>query len=251
MALGYHARRSPIEARVAAWVTRRVTGFARSFGLSLGMNVLLVRHGETPWNREGRYQGRTDVELSADGERQARELGVRLAGLPIAIAIASPLARTRQTAAAILGGRDVALELDAALIEISHGQWEGKLASDIELSHAEMFGTWRSRPDRDVPAGPDAETLGDVEERAWPVLVRTCARLGPDDTALIVAHDAVNRVLLCRVLGLPISRVWTFRQSPAALNILSGGSITDLQVARLNDAEHVAPLLQDVTHRAL
>jgi len=215
------------------------------------MNLLLVRHGETPWNREGRYQGRTDVDLSADGEAQARALGARLAGLPIAIAICSPLRRTRATAQAILGERTVELETDEALIEISHGQWEGQLASDLEMSHAEMLGTWRSRPDRDVPAGPGAETLGDVEERAWPVLVRTIARLSGDETALIVAHDAVNRVLLCRVLGLPLTRVWTFRQSPAALNILSGSSIADLQVARLNDAEHVGPLLADVRHRAL
>jgi phosphoserine phosphatase len=215
------------------------------------MNLLLVRHGETPWNREGRYQGRTDTPLSDVGETQARALGARLAGLPIQIAISSPLARTRRTAQGVLGTRDVVLETDAALIEISHGQWEGQLASDIELSHAEMFGTWRSRPDRDVPAGPGAETLGDVEARAWPVLVRTCARLGPEDTALIVAHDAVNRVLLCRVLGLPLTRVWMFRQSPAALNVLAGPSLAELQVVRLNDAEHVAPLLQEALHRAL
>ncbi len=215
------------------------------------MNLLIVRHGETTWNREGRYQGRTDVPLSGEGEAQARALGKRLADLPIAIALASPLARTRRTAEAILGDRKVALEPEAALIEISHGQWEGQLASDIEHSHAEMFGTWRTRPDRHVPAGPDAETLGDVEERAWPVLVRTCARLGDDETALIVAHDAVNRVLLCRVLGLPLTRVWTFRQAPASLNVLSGASIAELQVVRLNDAEHVAPLLQESLHRAL
>ena len=215
------------------------------------MNLLLVRHGETTWNREGRYQGRTDVPLSPEGEAQARTLGGRLAGLPIAIALASPLARTRDTAAAILGEREVKLELDEALIEISHGQWEGELASDIEISHAEMFGTWRSRPDRNVPAGPGAETLGDVEERAWPVLVRTCARLAGDETALLVAHDAVNRELLCRVLGLPLSRVWTFRQSPASLNVLSGSSIAELQVVRLNDSEHVAPLLKEASHRAL
>jgi len=215
------------------------------------MNLLIVRHGETTWNREGRYQGRTDVPLSDEGEAQAHALGKRLAGMPITIALTSPLARTRRTAEAVLGDRKVALEPEAALIEISHGKWEGQLASDIEHSHAEMFGTWRTRPDRHVPAGPDAETLGDVEERAWPVLVRTCARLGADETALIVAHDAVNRVLLCRVLGLPLTRVWTFRQSPASLNVLSGASLAELQVVRLNDAEHVAPLLQEALHRAL
>ncbi len=218
------------------------------------MNVLLVRHGETAWNREGRYQGRTDIPLSPDGEAQVRALGQRLAHLPIDIAIASPLSRAKNTAQAILAGRETPLELDEGLLEISHGQWEGQLASDIELSHAEMFGTWRSRPDRDVPAGPEAETLGDVEDRAWPVLVRVFARLealGPDATALIAAHDAVNRVLLCHVLGLPLSRVWMFRQAPATLNVMSGRSLEELQLVRLNDSEHSAPLLREATHRAL
>jgi broad specificity phosphatase PhoE len=219
------------------------------------MNVLLVRHGETTWNREGRYQGRTDIPLSPDGETQVRALGQRLAHLPIDIAIASPLSRAKNTAQAILAGRTTSLELDDGLLEISHGQWEGQLASDIELSHAEMFGTWRSRPDRHVPAGPEAETLGDVEDRAWPVLVRAIARLtelgNPDATALVAAHDAVNRVLLCRVLGLPLSRVWMFRQAPATLNVMSGPSLAELQLVRLNDSEHSAPLLHEATHRAL
>lgn len=219
------------------------------------MNVLLVRHGETTWNREGRYQGRTDIPLSPEGEVQVRALGARLAQVPIDIAIASPLSRAKNTAQAILAGRDTPLELDEGLLEISHGQWEGQLASDIELSHAEMFGTWRSRPERHVPAGPEAETLGDVEDRAWPVLVRVIARLEklgrPDATALVAAHDAVNRVLLCRVLGLPLSRVWMFRQAPATLNVMSGPSLAELQLVRLNDSEHSAPLLREATHRAL
>jgi broad specificity phosphatase PhoE len=215
------------------------------------MNVLLVRHGETPWNREGRYQGRTDIPLSPSGEAQVKALGLRLADLPIALAIASPLARARNTAEAILAGRTTQLELDEGLLEISHGEWEGKLASDLELSHAEMLGTWRSQPERNVPAGPGAETLGDVEDRAWPVLVRTCSRLGPDDTALIAAHDAVNRVLICRVLGLPLSRIWMFRQAPATLNVLSGPSLAELQLVRLNDSEHASPLLAEAMHKAL
>ena len=215
------------------------------------MNVLLVRHGETPWNREGRYQGRTDIPLSETGTAQVKALGLRLAHVPIAIAIASPLSRARTTADAVLVGRTTPLELDDGLLEISHGEWEGKLASDLELSHAEMLGTWRSSPDRHVAAGPGAETLGDVEERAWPVLVKTCARLGPDDTALIAAHDAVNRVLLCRVLGLPLTRVWMFRQAPATLNVLSGPSLAELQLVRLNDSEHASPLLAETVHKAI
>lgn len=212
------------------------------------MNVLLVRHGETPWNREGRYQGRTDIPLSTDGVAQVQRLGERLRGVSITRAIASPLTRAKTTAQAIFAGD---LELDEGLLEISHGQWEGKLASEVELSHAEMFGVWRTAPGRDALAGPGAETLGDVEARAWPVLERLAAGLGANDTGLIVAHDAVNRVLLCRVLGLPLERVWKFRQAPAALNILSGQSLAELQVVRLNDSEHSTPFIDNAQHRAL
>jgi broad specificity phosphatase PhoE len=215
------------------------------------MNLLLVRHGETAWNREGRYQGRTDIPLSEVGQAQVQALAARLAHLPIRVAMASPLARARDTATAILVGRTTSLELVPELAEISHGEWEGKLSTDVERDHAEMFGVWRSAPGRNALAGPNAETLGDVEARAWPVLSRMCALLGEDDTGLIVAHDAVNRVLLCRVLGLPFERVWAFRQAPAALNVLSGPAIAELSVVRLNDSEHSAPLLREARHRAL
>lgn len=216
------------------------------------MNILLVRHGETAWNREGRYQGRTDIPLSPDGEQQVRALGKRLETIEITVAISSPLSRARTTAEAILRGRPgPALELDDGLLEISHGQWEGKLASDVALSHAEMFGVWRSSPGHNSPAGPGAETLGDVERRAWAVLERAWLRLDGDQTLLITAHDAVNRVILCRVLGLPLERVWRFRQAPAALNVLSGPSLDDLQLVRLNDSDHSQPMLDTAQHRAL
>ena len=219
------------------------------------MHQLLVRHGETEWNREGRYQGRTDIPLSPTGEQQVRALGQRLTGVRIDVAVASPLSRARVTAEAILSapGRTAPaceLELDAGLLEISHGAWEGQLASDVARDHAEMFGIWRSSPSRDAPAGPGAETLGDVEARAWAVLEKVFARTG-EGTALITAHDAVNRVILCRVLGLPISRVWKFRQAPAALNVIAGDTLDGLQVVRMNDAEHSSPLLGEATHRAL
>jgi broad specificity phosphatase PhoE len=215
------------------------------------MNILLVRHGETAWNREGRYQGRTDIPLSETGQTQVRALGERLKSVEIKIAYASPLSRAKNTADAILAGRTTPLWLEPGLLEISHGDWEGQLASDVEISHAEMFGVWRTRPGRTSPAGPNAETLGDVETRAWAVLDRICDQLTGDETALIAAHDAVNRVLLCRVMGLPLERIWSFRQAPASLNVLSGPSIAELQVVRLNDAEHVAPLLREAKHRAV
>jgi phosphoserine phosphatase len=216
------------------------------------MNVLLCRHGETPWNREGRYQGHTDIPLAESGEGQARALGVRLAEVRIHRAVASPLSRARKTAELILGGpRASMLSFDDGLKEISHGRWEGKLVSEIAASDPELLDAWKHRPTAPLPAGPNAESLQAVLDRAWPALGRAVAGLGANDTVLVVAHDAVNRVLLCRILGLPLERVWSFRQAPATLNVLSGESLETLQVVRLNDADHVAPLFQEAVHKAV
>lgn len=215
------------------------------------MNVLLARHGETAWNQEGRYQGHTDIPLSTTGEKQALALGARLSAIPLARAVASPLARARRTAELILGDRTSMLRLAPALKEISHGEWEGKLVGEIEQSHPQMLATWKAGPPGNFPAGPGAESLQHVLERAWPALVDACQGLGQDDTVLVVAHDAVNRVLLLKLLGLPMERVWIFRQAPATLNVLSGPSVDSLQIVRLNDADHVAPLLRESVHKAV
>lgn len=216
------------------------------------MNVLLCRHGETPWNREGRYQGHTDIPLADSGVDQARALGKRLEAVHIDRAVASPLLRAKTTAEHALGpGRVSMLTLDAGFKEISHGGWEGKLVSEIEASHPELLESWKLRPTPTLPAGPNAESLGQVLERAWAALGRATAGLTERQTLLLVAHDAVNRVLLCRALGLPLERVWSFRQSPASLNVLAGPTIDTLQVVRLNDSDHVAPLLQEAVHKAI
>ncbi len=215
------------------------------------MRILLCRHGETPWNAEGRYQGQIDIPLSPTGEAQARALGGRLNGQAIARAVASPLSRARRTAELALGEeRAGMLRFDDGLKEIAHGEWEGLLASEIRERDAERLRAWRHTPDQVVM--PGGESLPRVLDRAWPAFARACEGLGPLDTLLVVAHDAVNRVLLCKILGLPLPRVWTFRQAPATLNLLEGPDVDHLEVVRLNDCAHHLPgLFGEAVHRAL
>lgn len=213
------------------------------------MRILLCRHGETPWNAEGRYQGQMDIPLSKTGERQAASLGARLKDLPITKAVASPLARARRTAELALGARAGMLTLEPGLLEIAHGAWEGKLASEIETEDGPRLKAWRQAPESvQMPGG---ESLQQVLDRAWPAFTTACADLGTDDTLLLVAHDAVNRVLIARILGLPLGRIWSFRQAPATLNLLEGSDPTHLEVVRLNDASHVAGLFGEARHLAL
>lgn len=213
------------------------------------MRILLARHGETPWNAEGRYQGQEDIALSPVGEAQARALGARLRDVRIDRAVASPLGRAARTAELALGDarRDL-LRIDAGLMEIAHGTWEGLLAAEIRERDPERSIAWRDAPHEVLM--PEGESLQHVLDRAWPALERACEGLG-DGTLLVVAHDAVNRVILCRVLGLPLARLWRFRQAPTTLNLLEGASVDALDVVRLNDCAHHTPLFGEAVHRAL
>lgn len=214
------------------------------------MRILLARHGETPWNAEGRYQGQEDIALSATGEAQARALGERLRGVRIDRAIASPLCRALRTAELALGEERAAmLATDAGFMEIAHGEWEGLLAGEIRERDPERARAWREAPHEVLM--PRGESLQHVLDRAWPALERACDGLGDEDTLLVVAHDAVNRVLLCRVLGLTLSHLWRFRQAPTTLNLLEGPAVDRLEVVRLNDCAHHTALFGEAVHRSL
>ena len=214
------------------------------------MRILLARHGETKWNAEGRYQGQVDVPLSEVGEAQARQLGERLREVHIDRAVASPLSRAQRTAELALGpARASMLALDAGFAEIAHGTWEGLLAAEIGAMDAERLRAWRESPESVLM--PKGESLQHVLERAWPALERACEGLGPEETLLVVAHDAVNRVLLCKILGLPLARLWTFRQAPTTINLLEGADVDHLDLVRLNDCVHHTPFFGEAVHRAL
>lgn len=214
------------------------------------MRLLLARHGETAWNAEGRYQGQEDVPLSPVGEAQARALGERLRDVRIDRAVASPLSRALRTAQLALGAqRSALLTTDGGLMEIAHGEWEGLLAHEIRDRDPDRLRAWRDTPHEVLM--PQGESLQHVLDRAWPALQRACVGLELDDTLLVVAHDAVNRVLLCRVLGLPLQRLWSFRQAPTTLNLLEGPDIDRLEIVRLNDCSHHTALFGEAVHRAL
>lgn len=214
------------------------------------MKILLARHGETSWNAEGRYQGQEDIPLSEVGEAQARSLGERLRHVHIDRAVASPLKRALRTAELALGDDRLAkLTTDAGLMEIAHGTWEGLLAAEIRERDPDRLHAWRHAPHEVLM--PEGESLQHVFDRAWPALARAAEGLGEHDTLLVVAHDAVNRVLLCNVLGIPLAKLWTFRQAPTTLNLLEGADVDHLDVVRMNDATHHTALFGEAVHRAL
>jgi phosphoserine phosphatase len=214
------------------------------------MRILLARHAETKWNAEGRYQGQGfDIPLSETGRSQAGALAARLTGVDLARVVSSPLLRAKQTAELVLTGRSLSLNPEQDLVEVAHGDWEGLLDADVLARDEALRRAWREAPERvTLPGG---ESLAQVQARAWPAFCRACQGLGEEETALVVSHDGPNRVLLCRILGLSLSRVWSFRQAPACLNLLEGPDVDHLALVRLNDAAHVTPLFGEAVHRRL
>jgi len=164
--------------------------------------------------------------------------------------VASPLSRAQRTAHLALGTERAPMLLtEPDLQEIAHGEWEGLLASEIHDKDPSRLQAWRDEPDTVLM--PGGESLRLVLERSWRGLARAADGLGEHDTLLVVAHDAVNRVILCRILGLPLSRLWTFRQAPTTLNLLEGPDLDQLEVVRLNDCAHHTPFFGEAKHRAL
>ena len=185
-----------------------------------GPGVLLARHGETDSNREARFQGRLDVPLNATGREQAAALAERVAEAGVVTLWASPLVRARETAE-IVGAR-IGLEprLDARLVEVDVGEWEGRLYADVAREDAERFTAYQ-RPAADFRF-PGGEALAEQVERVAAALADVRA-LGPLP-ALVVCHGGAIRAALTHRDGAPLER-WHEQPVPnTALVALDAGT---------------------------
>ncbi|MBE9206739.1 histidine phosphatase family protein [Nostoc sp. LEGE 06077] len=186
-----------------------------------GVRLLLVRHGETEWNRQTRFQGQIDVPLNDNGRNQAQKAGEFLQDVAIDFAVSSSMQRPKETAEIILHQHpSIQLELQDGLREISHGLWEGKLEAEIEQEFPGELHRWRTIP-AEVQM-PEGENLQQVWERsvvAWQSIVQT-ALDNQLKTGLVVAHDATNKTLLCHILGLTAENFWNFRQGNGAVSVI-------------------------------
>jgi probable phosphoglycerate mutase len=253
----------------------------------LDATLVLVRHGESELIVQRRFQGRLDTPLSAIGRRQAERVAARLArphdppalplpeGLPQAI-VHSPLARAADTAAAIGramsvgsgGAGGVRHVADERFVEIGQGEWEGRLASEIQATDGERLTAWRSRPAETW--APGGEGLAEVRARVVAGLADVLADLsaagrpgslaapqvsgyhdGPatHPWSILVGHDGVFKVALLALFDLPLDRFWMWSSD------LCGISVVEFRAGRpvvraMNLTEHLAGLLDEAAQEA-
>jgi phosphoserine phosphatase len=218
----------------------------------LGPRLLLVRHGETDWNREGRFQGQIDIPLNGNGRSQAEAAGRFLAPVSIDRAYTSCMARPRQTAEAILASHPgVPLTSSTGLVEIGHGLWEGRLEQEIAAGWPELLADWKRAPQ--TVQMPEGETLQEVWDRSLATWGRIAANLRADETALVVAHDAVNKTILCGLLGLQPADIWAIKQGNGGVTVIDypEGPACRPVVAAMNLTQHLGGVLDRTAAGAL
>ena len=170
------------------------------------MEVHLIRHGETDWNRERRVQGQSDSRLNEAGEQQARELAQRIAAIEFDAFYCSSSLRTRQTAALLFPEHQARIEYLDSLREIFLGPWEGRLHADLEAADPESFQHFWEEPHLFEVEG--AETFYQLQKRGINALLQLREQLHGKRVA-VVSHGALIKSVLAHIQQLPMAAQWT------------------------------------------
>lgn len=243
----------------------------------LDATLVLVRHGESEFIVEGRFQGQAETPLSPTGLRQAALVAERLAhphdppALPLPLGplrevVHSPLHRATQTAGAILGALEAppSGRPEPGLTEIGQGEWEGLHRDDISARYADALAAWRRSPT--TAWAPGGESIAEVQARLRPALAAMLARLGEGGVpgsldrsqvagyedgpathpwSIAVGHDGVFKVALLTVFDLPLERFWMWAMDLGAITVVEFRAGRPVLRAH-NLTSHLATLLDEV-----
>ena len=203
-----------------------------------GMELYLIRHGLTEWNRKRVCQGQTDIPLAEEGRVQAAALAGRLKGIAFDAAWSSDLTRARETAEIVLAHHKLELQISAGLREMSFGEWEGEDLTGLFERLPEERAKWHNQAASWRP--PGGECLSEVQERMSKVL-QTLADEYAGKRVLVVSHGFAILTYLCQVIGLPIERFRHLWVDPTGIcELRFGGRIPILK--RHNDHAHLEGL---------
>lgn len=203
--------------------------------------LLVIRHGRTAWNKDEHFRGRIDLPLDEVGQQQAQAVAGRLAAeyQPAAI-LASPLQRARQTAAAIGHALGQPVEVDEGLLDLDFGDFSGLSAVEAQAQLPEFYQAWLSVPH--TLRFPHGESLDDVGQRLNEVLARLIETY-PARQVVLVTHEAVGQILLCRLLRIHNGHFRHFQIDPASLTVCDLAS-SRATLVTINDTCHLKQLAE-------
>ena len=214
--------------------------------------IFLIRHGETNWNKEGRFQGQIDIPLNDNGKNQARKTFEYLKNISFSKAFSSSMNRPYETAQIILqNNKDIKIKKIDSLIEISHGLWEGKLEEEIKEKWPTLLKNWHDKPEEVIM--PEGESIKNVSERSIEAFNKICLSQKNSDQTLLVAHDAVNKTLICNILGMNYSNIWMIKQGNGGITVIDlfNDPLKSPVISALNITTHLGGILDSTASGAL
>ena len=203
--------------------------------------LFLLRHGETEGNKKGIFRGRWDLPLNAHGRTQADLTGRALSEIEFTQVYASPLARARETAEAVIGRqRGGTIREEPALIDIDYGEWTGVADAEVATINPTEHRKWREEPETVV--FPGGEGLADVRSRVARLLATLAQRPErAEDSILLVSHRVPIKVMLCVALGLTDAAFWKISLDTASLSVVDARD-GNLSLVFSNETCHLKPL---------
>jgi broad specificity phosphatase PhoE len=198
--------------------------------------IILVRHGQTEWNRVERFRGRADVPLNETGLAQAEATGLRIHGewQPSAV-YSSPLSRAVRTAEAITKHFDLPVQIHPGLADIDYGEWQGLTPDEVRDHWPAELHLWYHQPEEAII--PGGETLTQLRSRGMSTVNELSAR-HTEQTIVLVGHTVINRIILLGILGLGNERFWHIKQDTCAINVFEVEK-GDFVLVSLNDTCHL------------
>ncbi len=200
--------------------------------------IILVRHGQTPWNKDKIFRGSVDIPLNDTGREEARLAGEWLKGETLHAAYCSPLSRARDTGEAIARHHGLAVVDLPGLSDLCYGDWERLPLTEVKVKHADLYRQWETAPH--TVRFPNGETLRELRTRALTAVEEVIKR-HQGQVVLLAAHRAVNKVLICAFIGLNDSHFWRIGQDTTAINRFQRQGDT-WQINLLNDTCHLRGL---------
>lgn len=201
------------------------------------LRILLIRHGQTEWNRVERFRGRVDLDLNEQGKKQATLLANKINndGYNIKYIITSPLKRAQQTANILAEYNHFSVRVEEGLIDINYGDWQGLSPEEANERFPELYSLWLNEPQ--TLRFPHGEGLNDVCQRATQV-IKQLINESNNTTLVMVSHKVVCKVLMCYFMGLELNNFWRVEQDVCALNHIEvEGSL--FRVRLVNDICHL------------
>lgn len=204
--------------------------------------MLLVRHGETDWNKLGKFQGQCDVPLNKRGLRQARQTARAISDAPFCAVYASPLSRTMQTAEEISKPAQTEVVPGVILMdglkELDLGDLEGITGSEMRADWAQFYAAWRDDPAELVL--PGGESIKQLQDRAWQAVLAIEAAHQDGDSLVAVSHNFAIRTIVCRLLDIPLSNFHRMALSLASICTLELGR-SGRRLVAYNSTSHLSP----------